>query len=130
MCLVDKNKSCLLNIHIYFTVRLILLNENILFTCGKCSNSISSTRMDGLGVVISWPVHISYSKWPKQMISTFSISVVERDHITALMRELKPSRPFSRPDNLGGNEISIWYVLQWNYKKKRLEGTKCVRCLA
>lgn len=56
--------------------------------------------MDGFGVVISWPMHISYSKWPKQMISTFSMSVVERDHITAFIRDDSPNRPFSRPDNL------------------------------
>lgn len=38
------------------------------------------------------------------MMSTFSMSVVERDHMTALMRDDKPSKPFSRPDNLKRNK--------------------------
>lgn len=33
------------------------------------------------------------------------MSVVERDHITALMRDDSPNKPFSRPDNLFGKSI-------------------------
>lgn len=49
-------------------------------------------------------------------MSTFSISVTERDHMTALMRELRPRRPFSRPDNLMGEKRNKCYgkcIIKW-----------------
>lgn len=76
-------------------------------TCGYRSSSISRNAVDGCGVFSSLPTHISYNKCPKQIISILSISLIERDHITALTRELKPNKPFSKPESLKKKEDGV-----------------------
>lgn len=44
------------------------------------------------------------------------MSVVERDHIIALMRELNPKRPFSRPESLYNRKINIFKKNNTIYK--------------
>lgn len=71
-----------------------------MFTFGYRSKSMNKLSGVGRGVSNSNPVHISKSKWPKQITSLCSTSAIFFAESTAFTFEFRSSNPFSNPVNL------------------------------
>ena len=87
--------------HIYFPSQMDIENTCANYnTCGYRSKSNCKWPAVGRGDGSSYPVHISKSKCPKQIISMLSTSAILFAQTTAFTFEFKPNKPFSNPDNL------------------------------
>lgn len=73
---------------------------NHMLTFGYRSKSKNKLLSVGRGVSSSNPVHISKSKWPKQITSLYSTSAMSFAETMAFTCESRPSKPFSNPDSL------------------------------
>lgn len=79
-------------------------------TCGYRSRSRWRCPSDGRPLS-SAPVHISYKRFPKQIMSIFSSSVAQLDdHRIALTRDDSPRRLFSIPVSLREEEACSWLI--------------------
>lgn len=95
ICRTSATWNCVDQLDIFFLIFNLMIP-----TCGYRSRSSWMCPGDGCGIASSYPQHISKSRCPKQITSILSNSLRLFDQTIALILELRPRIPFSRPDNL------------------------------